>query len=282
MIALAAGAWSAILRPEIGGCLASLSRDGVPILRAMPRGAGHPLESACFPLVPYCNRIANGRFEWRGRTVSIAPNLPPQTHPLHGFGWLAPWRVIRSDATSALLEHAHDGSGEWPWSYVAHQHIALDAMGVTVRLLVQSRASEAAPMGLGLHPYFRRSDETVVTFSAETMLGIDAEFLPDGTSHGANVLAPWSEGTTLPEKLVDNSFARWGGGATIADVQGTIVVRGFGAPHCHFYAPPRGEELCIEPVNHLPDALNHAPEDMPFVQPGCAAGIAMRIEATSS
>lgn len=280
MIELSAGPWRATVRPEIGGCLASLSRAGIPVLRSMAEDAEHPLQAACFPLVPYCNRIAEGRFKWGGHAVTIAPNFAAQRHPLHGLGWLAGWRVVRSDATSALLEHAHDGSGEWPFPYVAHQHIALDATGVTIRLLVQNLSSEAAPLGLGLHPYFRRSDETVVTFAAETMLGIDSEFLPDGTSQDASAFAPWREGASLPDQLVDNSFARWSGTATIADAQGTIAIRGFGAPHCHLYAPPGGEELCVEPVNHLPDALNRAPRDMPVVQPGCATGIAMRIEAT--
>ena len=67
--------------------------------------------------------------------------------------------------------------------------------------------------------------------------------------------------------------------ATIADEHGSIILRGFGAPHCHVYAPPGGDALCIEPVNHSPDALNREPGDMTVLPPRCAAGIAMRIEA---
>ena len=282
MIDLAAGGWRAALRPEVGGCLAALDCNGVPVLRTMADGADHALQSSCFPLVPYCNRIAGVRFSWGGRDVSIRPNLPPQRHPLHGLGWLAEWRVVRHDAASALLEHAHDGSGEWPWAYVAHQHIALDDTGCTMRLMVRSGAAEAVPMGLGFHPYFRRAKESVMTLAAETMLGIDAELLPDGARHVADTLAPWSQGARLPDRLVDNSFAGWTGSATISDARGTITLRGFGTPHCHIYAPPGDAELCLEPVNHLPDALNREPHAMPAVLPGCAAGIAMRIEANVS
>jgi aldose 1-epimerase len=282
MIELAAGPWRATLRPEIGGCLAALTRDGVPVLRTMACEAAHALESACFPLVPYCNRIADGRFIWRGERVDIAPNLPPHPHPLHGLGWLAEWRVVRNDRGSALLEHAHDGTGEWPWAYLAHQHIALDPAGLTLRLMVQNRAPETAPIGLGLHPYFRRARETVVTFAAEGMLGIDSEFLPDGARHPADAFGTWSKGAALPAELVDHCFTSWSGTATIADNQGTITLRGFGGPHCHVYAPPGREELCIEPVNHTPDALNRAPGEMALVPPGCASGIAMRIEASAA
>lgn len=280
MIALTAGAWRATLRPEIGGCLASLDRDSIPILRTMAGDADHPLQSACFPLVPYCNRIADGRFALGHRNVVIAPNLAPHRHPLHGFGWLRPWHVIRSDASSALLEHARDGCEEWPWAYTAHQHVALDAGGLTIRLMVRNRAAEPAPMGLGLHPYLRRAPETVLRFDAGAMLGIDAEFLPDGAIHKPNALAAWSKGAPLPDWLVDHCFTGWGGSAAIADALGAITLRGFGTPHCHVYAPPGEETLCVEPVSHVPDALNRAPETMPMVPPGCAAGIAMRIEAS--
>jgi len=258
--------------------MAALEYAGLPVLRSMAEGATHPLESACFPLIPYCNRIADGKFGFGSHQVSIAPNFAGQHHPLHGLGWLSAWRVVRNEAASVLLEHAHDGCDEWPWAYVAHQHIALDSNGCTVRLLVQNLSAEPAPIGLGLHPYFRRGPDTEVTFEAAAMLGVDAEFLPTDEVFPADEIAAWSLGTSLPAVLVDNTFSGWSGTAQIADRLGAITVRSFGTPHCHVFAPPDGTALCIEPVNHLPDAVNRAPDQMPIVQPGCAAGIAMRIE----
>lgn len=279
-IALAAGGWQARLRPDIGGCLSSLTLNDTPVLRTMADGAEHPLQSACFALVPYCNRIAHGRFAFGGREVVLAPNLADHPHPLHGTGWLRPWRVLRHDTTSALLEDDYASDGDWPWAYRAHQHIALDESGCTIRLLVENRAAEPAPLGLGLHPYLRRSSDTRVTFGARHMLGIDADFLADGTAHPADTFAPWSLGTALPDTLVDHCFTSWVGSASVSDTSGTIRLRGFGTPHCHVFAPPGGEELCLEPVSHPPDALNRDPDAVPIVQPGCAVGAALRIEAT--
>ncbi len=281
MIELTAGTWRASLRPEVGGAIAKLTMDGVPTLRTMADTATHPLDAACFPLVPYANRIANGQFVWAGRRVSLRPNMGDHPHPLHGRGWLADWRVVRSDATSALLEHAYNGMGEWPWAYVAHQHIALDTAGCTVRLMVQNRSTEASPMGLGFHPYFRRSADTRLQFEASEMLGIDADCLPTGERQAPDQLAPWSEGARLPQVLVDNSFTDWSGSATIVDASGTIWVRGFGTPICHVFSPPNGDELCLEPVSHPPDAFNRSPQSIAVVPPGCVAGIAMRIESVT-
>lgn len=282
MIELFAGAWRAALRPEIGGAIAELECDGAPVLRTMGADADHPLQAGCFPMVPYCNRIAEGRFAFAGRGVTIAPNFSPQRHPLHGTGWLRPWRVVRHDAATALLEDDFPGGAAWPWPYRAHQHVALDETGLTLRLMVENRAADPAPVGLGLHPYFRRSPESVVTFSAERMLGIDRQFLPDDRIHGPDTLAPWSDGALLPATLVDHCFTGWQGRATISDDRGTITLRGFGAPHCHVYAPPGGTELCLEPVSHTPDALNRAPSQMTVLAPGTCAGIALRIEAAGS
>ncbi|GAB5348376.1 aldose 1-epimerase [Alteriqipengyuania sp. 357] len=278
-ITLAAGAWEARLRPDIGGCLSALARDGTPVLRTMADAADHPLQSACFALVPYCNRIAHGRFHFGGREVALQPNLGDHPHPLHGTGWLRAWRVIRHDRTSALLEDDYEGRADWPWPYRAHQHVALDETGCTIRLMVENRADEPAPLGPGLHPYFRRAQGSRVAFAAHRMLGIDGDALADGTAHPADSLAAWSQGTALPDALVDHCFTGWSGTARIADSHGTILLRGFGAPLAHVFAPPAGEELCIEPVSHPPDALNQSPEAMPVVHPGCAAGIALRIEA---
>ena len=278
-IALAAGAWEARLRPNIGGCLSALSRDGTPVLRTMAEDADHPLQSACFALVPYCNRIAHGRFTFADREIALARNFGEHPHPLHGKGWLRAWRVVRADAASVLLEDDYDGLGDWPWPYRAHQLVTLDEKGCTIGLIVENRAETPAPLGVGLHPYLRRGPDSRIGFYANGMLGIDGDALVDGTVLPADSLARWSHGAALPDTLVDHCFTGWAGTASIAHGLGTIRLRGFGARHVHVFAPPGGEELCIEPVSHAPDALNRWPEAMPEVQPGCAAGIALRIEA---
>ena len=185
-----------------------------------------------------------------------------------------PWDFVNYEQVHIL--------SEWPWPYRAHQHVALDEAGCTIRLMVENRADGPAPIGLGFHPYLRRAPDTRVAFGAQAMLGIDADCLADGTTHPADALAPWGEGSPLPGSLVDHCFTGWGGTARVTDSHGTITLRSFGAPHCHVFAPPDGAQLCIEPVSHTPDALNCEPEAMPVVPPGCAAGIALRIEAQAA
>ena len=79
---LRAGDLSLTLAPDLGGSVLAFTRLGKDLLRPTPPGAADVLEAACFPLVPYANRIAEGRFTFGGRSASLAPNMAGQAHPL--------------------------------------------------------------------------------------------------------------------------------------------------------------------------------------------------------
>ena len=50
-----------------GGAIREFSWQGIAILRpAASDVASDPFSLACFPLVPYANRVAGGRFEFAG------------------------------------------------------------------------------------------------------------------------------------------------------------------------------------------------------------------------
>ena len=55
------------LRPDLGGSIAGLHWNERPVLRQSPEALDEVLEAACFPLVPFCNRIRGGIFTFRGR-----------------------------------------------------------------------------------------------------------------------------------------------------------------------------------------------------------------------
>src|SRR5512133_3651317 len=99
-VRLTAGALRVEIAPAVGGSLARFDggwRDGPRQGRVdWLRPAGEeglqrrdPLAMASFPLVPFCNRIRNGRASFEGREIHFPPNHPAQAspHPLHGLGW---------------------------------------------------------------------------------------------------------------------------------------------------------------------------------------------------
>ena len=275
-LTLQSGAWKAELRPEIGGCIASLTRDGVEVLRTMPAGSAEPLESACIPLVPYCNRIRDARFAWEGREIRLPANFLPETSSLHGLGWQRPWEVTWEAGFKCSLAHSHDGSGGWPWAYEAEQRVRLGPQGLAITLDLTNLADSAMPCGLGLHPYLRRHPESQVAFTVGAMLEVDESLIPTGMTTPAS---EWSGGRSLPDRTIDHCLAGWDGVARTTDDLGSITVRARGGRFLHLYAPADGSALCLEPVSHQPDALNSAPGQMIVLPPGCTASLTMWISA---
>ena len=89
---LRAGALRIALRPDLGGCIAGLWHHGVAVLRSTePEALAIVRRAASYPLLPYSNRIAQGRFAWQGRPYRLALNFDDSPHPLHGVGWLSRW-----------------------------------------------------------------------------------------------------------------------------------------------------------------------------------------------
>ena len=60
-----------------------------------------------FPMVPFSNRIRNGRFSFQGQHIKMSPNFPPEAHTIHGHGWKAPWTVTKVEENRAMIEYRH-------------------------------------------------------------------------------------------------------------------------------------------------------------------------------
>jgi aldose 1-epimerase len=272
------GDWRARILPQAGGLLAALDCGGLPVLRAMPEGSINPLDAACFPMVPWCNRIAGGRFVWAGERISLAPNFQPEPHAIHGHGWQSVWDVAAAEASRCTLIHRHHGSAPgWPWAYEAQQAVVLDAAGCTITLSLTSHADTPMPAGLGLHPYLRRRPETRVRFAAGSVVAVGSDMIPTGKRLPPSQFGDFAAegGAVLPSALIDHCYAGWDSTAVVEDDLGIITLRAAGAPHLHLYAPPAPDILCLEPVSHLPDAVNAG--GMPLCAPGETISLSLRI-----
>jgi aldose 1-epimerase len=277
MLTLHGGEWEARLRPEIGGAIAALSHRGVAVLRPMPPEATSPLQAACFPLVPYCNRIRDGRFTFAGDPVILPANFPPEPHSLHGLGWQRLWTVESHAENKCVLLHDYDGAGPWPWAYRARQRIRLGPKGCAITLVLTSLSRAPMPAGLGLHPYFRRDAESELRFEADHVLLTGADPLPTGVEAPAGHFADFAGGSALPAEPIDHCFAGWRGEAMLRDTLGTLTIGAEGAPNLHLYAPADGATLCLEPVTHTPNALNRAPGETTLLPPSCSASLTLLI-----
>lgn len=278
-----------VLSPSIGGAILSLSflaaAGRAPVLRESHSPLENVLDAASFPLVPYVNRIRGGSFSFRGRSVSIAPNMPGDPSPLHGDGWLNAWDVAQSDGASATLVYRH-APGEWPWAYEALQQFRLEGGVLDLRLECRNLADEPMPCGLGQHPYFPCTPRTRLRTEATHAWTIDENVLPVET-------VPATGRYDLSDRLIcgqelDNGWCGWGGRAGISDPASPFEVE-LSSPRARFfqvYSPASGGFFVAEPVSHANAALNEPEAEwadlgLRILDPGEAMVLDMRLEVTA-
>jgi aldose 1-epimerase len=271
---LRAGGLEVRLAPDAGGSVAAFcSRPaaGGPELHwlrpasAQALAARDPLGMASFPLVPWCNRIRDGRATAHGRSLHIPPNHPgePEPHPLHGIGWLRPWKLLALEPARAVLALAHAADAHWPWDFEARQELLLSPGGLTLRLAATNRDRVPMPCGLGHHPYFPQPPGTWLQAGTEAMWETDAEVLPTALVAGHPVVRALRAGTPVQALHTDNNFTGWSREALLrwpADGQGPARhLRLLAQPPLDMfvlYRQPTLPFLCAEPVSQCTDWLN--------------------------
>ena len=187
----------------------------MPLLRAATAYAGAPSSAACFPLLPFGNRVAGNRFAFGGRTYDLAPNQPCDRHYLHGDGWLSEWAAEKSGPTAIVFTLTHAAVPGQPYAYRARLSYRLtQAPALVVEMEIRNDGSDALPFGLGLHPYFPLTPRTALTAPAEEFFAEAADFLP-----GARLPVPpdldFARPRALPRRWINNGFTGWRGHARI-------------------------------------------------------------------
>lgn len=272
---LTAHGWSLGVRPDLGGAIDHLRHGGRDILRPTPPDAKDALDTACFPLVPYANRIAHGRFTVDREHYRLPLNFGDHPHSLHGFGWQAPWQIVTHQADVITLRHDFAGGAGWPWSYRAEQRFELSPQLVRATLNVTNLSAGSMPVGLGFHPYFPLDAGTRLTFDAARSWDIDSTVLPT-LPLDSDYFGDWKVGQAVAgDRLIDNSFEGWDGAALILQSDRAYRMVAEGAAVLHLYRPPDHDFFCVEPVSHLPDAINRG--GMPMLAPGAQQSLRMTL-----
>jgi aldose 1-epimerase len=277
-IELCAGSARVVIAPAIGGSIAAFQCDREAILRPTPERAlaeGAVRRFACFPLIPFSNRIADATLHWAGREYALTRYVDAEPHAIHGNGWQRAWSVTRREPSRLAIELEHDASGararEWPFPYRAHQRFALiaDALAVTLELGldIENTGSDAFPFGLGWHPYFDRDAETELGFAARGVWHTERSSLP---TKMVAVPPPWNFETTRPigATTLDNCFTGWRPPATVRWPARELTAKIAADRACDYlvvFVPSAKSEgrsfFAVEPVTHMTDAFNRASED---------------------
>ena len=108
-IELRAGELHLTLAPQVGGSIARFYSQRGDQQQQWLRAAdtldpAKPWTMGSFPLVPYANRIRDGRSSFGPRALHLAANYPDSKHAIHGTAWQQPWQVLTQGTDHATLD----------------------------------------------------------------------------------------------------------------------------------------------------------------------------------
>ena len=257
--------------PTLGGALAWFGLAGDPLVefvRATPVRAlldGNARMASSYPLVPYSNRVGDGRFTFDGNAVALRRNTDISEHPIHGLGFQRAWNVVTASDHALTIALTHDGrngtDADWPWSFDATQSFSVDDDGgLAITISVVNRDTRRMPAGIGLHPFFPKTPLMRLRVETGAVWINDSRMLPR-----SRIDVPSRFDFRMPRAVaeldVDNCFAgwtrtfelewperKWGLRASASEVFGHLIV----------FTGPSRDSIAIEPVSHVNNALNLA------------------------
>jgi aldose 1-epimerase len=250
---LHAGALRLALRPDLGGSIAGLWHGQTPVMRSTePDELATSRRSACYPLVPYSNRLAHRHFRWEGKEYTTAANFDDNPHSVHGVAWLRPWDIVSSGPVDAVLRYRHEPDAHWPFAFEVRQHFSLTADTLEVRLAFTNTSEFAQPAGLGWHPYFPKRPRSHIQADLSGRWESD----PVTELPTRRVAQPGIDGH-VADLDFNHCFDGWTGPARVHDEQLSMQL-GSSVSRLVVYTPQDKPYFCVEPVTHVSDAIHMA------------------------
>ena len=216
-----------------------------------------------FPLVPFSNRINNGKFTFQGKQIKLPLNFYPEPHAIHGHGWEREWKVCKVNENYALLEYDYFPD-EWPFQYFARQIFELDGSNLRITIQIKNTGKTPMPAGLGFHPYFIRTPNSFIKAETKKMWVNDSKKIP----HQLKIVPEielLSKGLHINKFELDNIFTGWDHKAKITWPEWNLnlfIETKTPVDYILIYSP-RGEDFfCLEPISHITNSFNMIDENI--------------------
>ncbi|HEX3005640.1 MAG TPA: aldose 1-epimerase family protein [Angustibacter sp.] len=213
---------------EVGGGLRGFWDGDREVLQS------YPLDAMCDgahgqPLVPWPNRLADGRYGFDGSTYQCALTEPDKHNAIHGFGLWRSWHAVQREASAVTMELRIKPMQGYPFDLAVRVDYRLGDGGLQVTTTAQNLGQAACPVGIGQHPYLSPGadagvDECELRVDGATrVLTDDERQLPTGTEPVEGTAYDFRAPRRLGDLEVDYAFedlARDGDGRAWAQLTG--------------------------------------------------------------
>jgi aldose 1-epimerase len=258
---------------EAGGGARSWTVDGSELLASF--GAGTP--DAAFagkPLMPWPNRLRDGRYAFEGTEHRVALSEPETQTALHGLTLSSRWRASRTSAHRITLTHQLRGREGYPFALDLAVDYELDSAGVVVTLRATNAGPGRAPFGAGLHPYLRLDGEVTLEVPARSRVPVDDRLLPTGPpAPVSGTDLDFRHARRLGDRRLDSCFGdleRGAAGVASVTFAGARRVELWMDDAFHFVQVFTADgAIAVEPMTCAPDAFNTG-DGLLVLEPGAS------------
>lgn len=238
------------IAPGLGGSVAGLWLNDIPVLRSTPaQTLTSARQAGSYALVPFSNRTAHATLKWAGTSHPVVRNSADEPHSIHGVGWQRPWTVLEAEPHFALLSYEHKPDEAWPFAFDTSQAFRLSASELELTLSITNQSAVAAPVGLGWHPCFVKRERSRIFFEAAGRWEMSADNLP---AHRVAAQGLDADCTLLD---VDHCFDGWSGVVHLRDDKLHTRISS-NLNRLVVYSHATHDFVAIEPVSHVTNAVN--------------------------
>ena len=168
---------------ELGASIRELVVDGVRLVQDYGADA-IPSQASGVTLVPWPNRVRDGRWELDGAQQQLDLTEPKAGNAIHGLLRNTGYRVTdRRDEASTRTAPVFPQHG-YPFHLDTSVRFEVGADGLAVTHGLHNAGDAPAPVGIGVHPYLRVGDtpfpDLIVTVAAATAIVTDDAKIPVG------------------------------------------------------------------------------------------------------
>ncbi len=236
-------------------------------------------------LMPWPNRLCDGRYTWQGRDLQLALTEPARRHASHGLVRWVSWTLEEHAPHSVSLVHRLMAQSGYPWLVELRVHYVLSADGLTVTQSATNLSDSPAPYASGAHPYLRLGEGPVdgweLTLPAASRCLVDDRLIPVGREDVEGTAYDFRMARPIRQTPFDDAFTdldRDDDGTATVVVRDSTSGRGvalwvdqqhtwlqlYSADEVPEYAR---RALAVEPMTAPADAFNSG-EDVATLEPG--------------
>lgn len=163
------------------------------------------------PLIPWPNRLADGRYSFDGSDHQVALTEPDKKNAIHGFLRWRPWQPVEHQPDRIVMAATLFPLQGYPFTLDLRIDYHLDQGGLSVTTMATNIGDQPSPYGCGQHPYLSPGegpiDDCTLYLEADTRILTDPDRqLPIGVQSVEDTAYDFRDGRRLGDLLIDHAF----------------------------------------------------------------------------